>query len=214
MGRRAAELVGVLVASLITSVVTGLAISAPGEPVLYVVSALVPLALLLVYWLWIEPRSAADRLRARRLSQAVEDAFELSQPQTDTTAPPDVARRAFYDRLDLSDLFEPNHIEASTILSDAYDTGKALLDRLDGEPDPSAGLIADIGAWEARTADEIEIARGSKGAMAFREATGTPSAGRDASERRRRLAIQIQLVEVWVGDERKRAGEQAKDRYR
>ena len=213
MGRRAAELVGVLVASLITSFVTGLAISERGDPALYVVSALVPLALLLVYWLWVEPRSEAERLRARRLSQAVEDAFELSHPQTDPTAPPDVARRAFYDRLDISDLFEPNHIEASTILSDAYDAGKALLDRLDGEPDPSAGLIAEIGAWEARTADEIEIARGSKGAMTFREPTGAPSAGRDVSERRRRLVFQIQLLEVWVGDERKRAGEHAKERY-
>lgn len=57
MGRRAAELAGVLIASLITSFVTGLAISGPNEPVLYVVGALVPLALLPVYWLWLEPRA-------------------------------------------------------------------------------------------------------------------------------------------------------------
>src|SRR6187455_2233123 len=101
MGRRAAELAGVLIASLITSFVTGLALSGPNEPVLYVVGALVPLALLLVYWLWLEPRADADRLRARRLQQAVEDAFELTQSQVDPSAPPDVARRAFYDRLDL-----------------------------------------------------------------------------------------------------------------
>ena len=62
MGRRAAELAGVLIASLITSFVTGLALSGPNEPVLYVVGALVPLALLLVYWLWLEPRAEADRL--------------------------------------------------------------------------------------------------------------------------------------------------------
>ena len=145
VGRRAAELVGVLVASLITSFVTGLAIAAPRDPVLYIVGALVPLGLLLVYWLWLEPRAAADRLRARRLSKAVEDAFELTQPQTDASAPREAARRAFYDRLDLSDLFEADHIEASTVLGDAYDAGKALLDRLDAEADPSAALIADIG---------------------------------------------------------------------
>ena len=137
MGRRAAELVGVLVASLITSFVTGLAISAPRDPVLYVVGALVPLALLLVYWLWIEPRADADHLRARRLAKAVEDAYELSHPETDASAPRNATRRAFYDRLDLSDLFEADHIEASTILGDAHDAGKPLLDRLDAEVDPS-----------------------------------------------------------------------------
>jgi hypothetical protein len=51
MGRRAAELAGVLVASLITSFVTGRALAGPNEPVLYVIGALVPLALLLAYWL-------------------------------------------------------------------------------------------------------------------------------------------------------------------
>ena len=86
MGRRAAELAGVLIASLFTSYVTGLALAGPNEPVLYVVGALVPLALLLAYWLWIEPRAEADRLRANRLQQAIEDAFELSPPQPDASA--------------------------------------------------------------------------------------------------------------------------------
>ena len=214
MGRRAAELVGVLVASLITSFVTGLAISAPRDPVLYVVGALVPLALLLVYWLWIEPRADADHLRARRLAKAVEDAYELSHPETDASAPRNATRRAFYDRLDLSDLFEADHIEASALLGDAHDAGKPLLDRLDAEADPSAALVTDIAAWEARTADEIEIARGSDDALSFRQPTGAPTAGTDVSARRHRLKVQVQLVEIWAGDERKRAGEQAKDRYR
>ena len=209
MGRRAAELAGVLVASLITSFVTGLALAGPNEPVLYVVGALVPLALLLAYWLWIEPRADADRLRARRFQQALEETFELSQPPTDALAPRDAARRAFYDRLDLSDLFEPNHIEAASVLGEAYDAGKALLARLDAEADPSASLLADIAAWEDRTGDEFELARGSGDAMAFRHPSGTgPSGLRD------RLESQVMLVEVWIGDERKRAGEQAKDRYR
>jgi hypothetical protein len=95
MGRRAAELAGVLIASLITSFVTGLALSGPNEPVLYVVGALVPLALLLVY------------------------------------------------------------------------------------------------------------------ALSFRHPTGM-----SPSEPRKRLQSQVLLVELWVGDERKRAGEQAKERYR
>ena len=55
----------------------------PNEPVLYVVGALVPLALLMAYWLWMEPRADADRLRARRFQQALEDAFELTERMTD-----------------------------------------------------------------------------------------------------------------------------------
>ena len=209
MGRRAAELAGVLIASLITSFVTGLALSGPNEPVLYVVGALVPLALLLVYWLWLEPRAEADRLRARRLQQAVEDAFELTERQTDPSAPPDVARRAFYDQLDLSDLFEADHIEASSVLGKAFDEGTSLRARLDAEKEPSPALLADIGAWENRTGDEVEVARGSQDALSFRHPTGM-----SPSEPRKRLESQVLLVELWVGDERKRAGEQAKDRYR
>ena len=209
MGRRAAELAGVLIASLITSFVTGLALSGPNEPVMYVVGALLPLALLLVYWLWLEPRADADRLRARRLQQAVEDAFELTQSQVDPSAAPDVARRAFYDRLDIPDLFEPDHIEASSVLGDAFDAGKALLARMDAEPDPSSALITEIGAWENRTGDQIEVTRGSGDALSFRHPSGMA-----ASEPRKRLESQVLLLEIWVGDERKRAGDRAKDRYR
>ena len=213
MGRRAAELAGVLVASLITSFVTGLALSGPNEPLLYIVGALVPLALLLAYWLWVEPRADADRLRARRLHQAVDDAFELSHPQTDATASHNAARRAFYDRLEISDLFEPNHIEASTVLGEAFDVGKDLLDRLDAEPDAPAALITDIVAWQDRTADQVEIARGSGNAMSFRQPRGSYTMA-DPSARRPMLQMQVQLLEIWAGDERRRAGERAKDRYR
>jgi len=211
MGRRAAELAGVLIASIFTSYVTGLALAGPNEPVLYVVGALVPVALLLAYWLWIEPRAEADRLRAKRLHQAVEDAFNLTQPETD--ASPDEARRAFYDRLDISDLFEPDHIEAASALDEAHDAGKSLQARLDAEADPSPALIADIHNWEERTANEIEGDRGSADALSFRHPTGTGPSPSPA-ERRERLQKQLVLVELWVGDERKRAGEQAKDRYR
>ena len=192
---------------------TGLAISAPRDPVLYVVGALVPLALLLVYWLWIEPRADAEHLRARRLGQAVEEAFELTHPQADASTPRDTARRAYYDRLDISDLFEPDHIEAASALDEAHDAGKSLQARLNAEADPSPALIAEIQTWEERTANEIEGDRGSADALSFRHPTGTgPSPS--PTERRERLEKQLVLVELWVGDERKRAGEQAKDRYR
>jgi hypothetical protein len=213
MGRRAAELAGVLVASLITSFVTGLALAGPNEPVLYIVGALVPLALLLAYWLWIEPRADADRLRARRLLHAVDDAFELSQPQTDALAPRNAARRAFYDRLEISDLFEPNHIEASSVLGEAFDAGKDRLARLDAEADVPAALITDIVASQDRTADQVEIARGNGDAMSYRQPSGTYAMA-DPSARRSTLQTQVQLLEIWASDERKRAGERAKDRYR
>ena len=213
MGRRAAELAGVLVASLITSFVTGLALAGPNEPVLYIVGALVPLALLVAYWLWVEPRADADRLRAQRLHQAVDDAFELAQPQTDASAPRNAARRAFYDRLEISDLFESDHVEASSVLGEAFDAGKDLLNRLDAEADVPAALITDIVSWQDRTAEQVEIARGDSDAMSYRQPSGTYAMA-DPSARRSMLQSQVQLLEIWAGEERKRAGERAKDRYR
>jgi hypothetical protein len=216
MGRRAAELAGVLVASLITSFVTGLALAGPNEPALYIIGALVPLALLLAYWLWVEPRAEADRLRARRFHGAVDDAFELTQPRTDATALRDGARRAFYDRLEISDLFEPNHLEASSVLGEAFDAGKDLLVRLvglDAETDVPDALLTDLEAWRDRTADQVEIARGMSDAMTFRQPTATHATA-DPSDRREVLQFQVQLLEVWTGDERRRAGERARDRYR
>jgi hypothetical protein len=207
MGRRAAELVGVLVASLITSYVTGFATAGPGEPVLYVVGAVVPLALLLAYWLWIEPRAAAERIRSKRLAQAIEDAFDLSHPETD--APRDAQRRAFYDRLEISDLFEANHIEASTVLAEALDTGRDLRRRLETE-DPE-GLRAELADWKDRTARQLEAARGSGQALAFRyDFTTAP----DRAAHIEQLDAQLVMLANWVRDERKRAGEQAKDRFR
>jgi hypothetical protein len=213
MGRRAAELAGVLVASLLTSFVTGLATTGTDEPVLYIVGALVPLGLLLAYWLWIEPRAEANRVRAIRLHMAIDDAFELTQPQTDAGLPREGARRDFYDRLELSDVFEPNHVEASSALGQAFDAGQALLRRLDDEPEPNPSLIADLEAWQDRTAFIVEITRGSSDAMAFRMPTGG-STVLPSSERLEGLGLQVQLLEVWTGEERKRAGERAKDRYR
>jgi hypothetical protein len=45
--------------------------------------------------------------------------------------------------------------------------------------------------------------------MSFRQPKGA-----GPSEPRERLQTQVLLVEIWVGDERKRAGDQAKNRYR
>ena len=57
MGRRAAELAGVLVASLITSFVTGLALAGSNEPVLYIVGAEI--------WVGDERKRAGERAKDR-----------------------------------------------------------------------------------------------------------------------------------------------------
>ena len=207
MGRRAAELIGVLVASIITSYVTGLTTAGPGEPALYVVGAVVPLVLLLAYWLWIEPHAAAERIRSKRLAQAVEDAFELSHPEPG--APSEAQRRAFYDRLEISDLFEADHIEASTALAGALDAGYDLRRRLETE-DPDA-LRVELADWEDRTSRQIEAARGSGQALAFRYDFTTYA---DRAALIKQIDGQLLMLADWVRDERKRAGEQAKDRFR
>jgi hypothetical protein len=213
MGRRAAELAGVLVASIFVSFVTDLATTGSNDALLYVVGALVPLALLVAYWLWIEPRAEANRITAMRLHRAVDDAFELTHPQTDTAVRHDDARRDFYDRLDISDLFEPNHLEAASVLGEAHDSGQALLHRLDDGAEPSAELVADVEAWQDRTGHVVERARGTDDATAFRMPSGHAAVG-TASDRLKTLDTQVQLLEVWSGMERKRAADQAKERYR
>jgi hypothetical protein len=207
MGRRAAELIGVLVASIITSYVTGLATAGPGAPALYIVGAVVPLVLLLVYWMWIEPRADAERIRSRRFARAVEDAFELSHPEADART--DVQRRAFYDRLEIGDLFEPNPVEASAALAEALDGGRRLLRRLEIE-DPD-GLRPELEAWEDRTTRLVATAEGTWQATALRyDHTVAP----DRAALIERLDTQLVLLADWVETERKRARDQANDRFR
>jgi len=211
MGRRAAELAGVLLASVFTSFVTGLAATGTDEPWLYIIGALVPLGLLLVYWFWVEPRAEGNRVKAIRLHRAIDEAFELTEPQTDARQPRDAARREFYDRLELSDLFEPDHLAGASALGDAFQSGQALVHRLDDESEPSAELESELEAWQDRTAGVVEIARGSTDAMSFRQPTGHNLT--DSAERLRSVGMQVQLLEIWAGEERKRAGDRARDRY-
>ena len=206
MGRRAAELIGVLVASIVTSYVTGLATASPGEPLLYIVGTVVPLALLLAYWLWVEPRARTERIRAKRLAQAVEDAFELDHPRTEGRR--DAERRAYYDLLGIPDLFEPNHIEGATALAEALDAGRDLRRSL--ESDDSEDALTALSDWEHATGRVVDGARGSGDGLSFRfYATATP----DHAERLKRLDNQLVLLQGWVGEERKRAGDQAKDQF-
>ena len=208
MGRRAAELAGVLVASLITSFVTGLALAGPNEPVLYVVGALVPLALLLAYWLWIEPRADADRLRARRFEQAVEETFELTQPQTDASAPRDTpgapSTTGWTCPTSSSRTTSRLHRSWARRTTPARRCWPASTRR------PIPRRRSSATSPPGKTGRETRSSRTRVGRrVAFRHPKGTGPSGR-----RERLESQVLLVEVWVGDERKRAGEQAKDRYR
>jgi hypothetical protein len=128
-GRRAAELAGVLVASLISTFVTAQALSRPHDPLLYVLGAAVPLALLVVYWFWIEPRAGEERVRARRLHRAVEDAIQLSyrsESAAGSGGVPNLVRRSFYEKVDIADMFEPDHLEAAATLRARLDAGRAL----------------------------------------------------------------------------------------
>jgi hypothetical protein len=115
----------------------------------------VPLALLVVYWFWIEPRAGEERVRARRLHRAVEDAIELSyrsESAAGSGGVPNLVRRSFYEKVDIADMFEPDHLEAAATLRARLDAGRALQHRLiDGDPDlPDA-----IDRWEELTAQDL-----------------------------------------------------------
>ena len=112
----------------------------------------------------------------------------------------------------MSDLFEADHIEAASALDEAYDAGKSFQARLDAEADPSPALIADIAAWEERTGTRSRRPRIGRRAVVSPSDRHQPVAEPDGTAGA--APEQLLLVELWVGDERKRAGEQAKDRYR
>ena len=223
MGRRAAELVGVLVATLLSSYVTTQALAGPQEPVLYIIGAAAPLAMLVIYWLWIEPRANAERLRAKRLHQALEDAIELayrSDPERDpaetaaATGAPDAERLEFYTRLNIADLYEPNHTGVATTLQLRAATARDLLRRLSAGPEAIAhdvSLHDEIDRWEELTIRDLEGSRRHWDVVGFRDPT--TDAPQDVESRRKRLENQLLMLEVWIDQEQNRARDQAKRRF-
>jgi hypothetical protein len=223
MGRRAAELVGVLAATVLSSYVTTQALAGPQETLLYVIGAAAPLAMLVIYWLWIEPRANAERLRAKRLHQALEDAIELayrSDPKHDPaeaaaiTGAPDAERREFYIRLNIADLYEPNHIGVAATLRLRAETARDLLRRLNADPEAIArdvSLHDELDRWEELTIRDLEGARQHWDAVGFRDPT--TDSMRDIESRRKRLENQLVLLETWIGQEQNRARDQAKRRF-
>ena len=224
MGRRAAELVGVLVATVLSSYVTTQALAGPHEPLLYIIGAAVPLAMLLIYWLWVEPRADAERLRAKRLHQALEDAIELayrSNPDRDAaeaatavTGAPDAERREWYSRLNIADMYEPNHTAAASVLQLRAETARGLLRRLNEDPETiarDATLDDELDSWEELTIRDLEGVRRDSDVLGFRPPT--TGLARDVASRRERLEQQLVLLEVWINQEHNRARDQAKRRF-
>jgi hypothetical protein len=131
----------------------------------------------------------------------------MTHPQTDGSR--EAQRRAFYDRLEISDLFEADHIEASSVLAGALDAGRDLRLRL--ETADADGLRPEIVDWEDRTARRVEAVRGQMDAESLRY-DWTAETGR--AGQMEQLDRQLYMLTGWVQDERKRAGERAKDRFR
>jgi hypothetical protein len=216
-GRRAAELVGVLIASLVSSFVTTQALSRPHDSLLYVLGAAVPLALLVIYWFWIEPRADDERVRARRLHKAVEDAIELSYRSdpghgasvdaAGVGGVPNSVRRSFYERLDIADMFEPDHLEAAATLRARLDAGRELQHRLvDGDPD----LPNEIDRWEELTAQDLRAnSSGTWDSYAFSDPPIRSES--DPANQRERLGYKLMLLESRLQDQEKRAAKQAKE---
>lgn len=216
-GRRAAELVGVLVATLVSTFVTAQALSRPHDPSLYVLGAAVPLALLVIYWFWIEPRADEERVRARRLHNAVEDAIELSyrsDPDHRASAEaagskgvPNSVRRSFYETLDIADMFEPDHLEAAATLRARLDAGRELQYRLvDGDP----ALPDEIDRWEELTAQDLRAnSSGAWDSYAFSDPPVRSES--DPADQRERLGYKLTLLESTLHDQEKRAAKRAKE---
>jgi hypothetical protein len=224
MGRRAAELVGVLVATVLSSYVTTQALAGPQESALYVIGAAVPLAMLVIYWLWVEPRAEAERIRAKRLQQALEDAIELeyrndpdrdpAEAATAVTGAPDAERREWYTRLNIADMYEPNHTSVASVLQLRAETARDLLRRINEDPDTiarDATLDDELDSWEELTIRDLEGARRHSDVLSFRDPT--LGQARDVASRRKRLEQQLWQLEGWINQEHKRARDQAKRRF-
>ena len=162
-------------------------------------------------WLSVEPRADADRLQAPSAPPRPSRTRSTEPPAADPTASRNATRRAYYDRWTYPTCSSRDGVEARIL------PGRGVRRRQGPGGSLDAGLDAGHPRrrhrrWEDRAADQIEIA-----AVGRRHVLPQPR-GRytiaDPSDQRPSSRCQVHLLELSVGDQRRRAGERAQYRYR
>lgn len=162
---RAAELAGVLVASVVVNTVLNLALLRSSMDLgAWAVSAAVPLGMLVVYWVWVEPRQRKVRIREARFRRALESAItrdckldpghNVSRDGLLFEDAPDSYRQARYGELHIQDLFVPDPRKGEAALMAKVREGEKLLRRAKVE-----GLTPDLWGqleeWERLAAEDV-----------------------------------------------------------
>lgn len=208
---------GALIASTVVNAVTGLAVSGSAmTPEAWVVSGLVPFALLLIYALWIEPRHQGARVRGRRYRKAVDAAAEraykldpahnISQHGLLFEDASDPFRKDWYRELGIPDLFEPDPRKGEKLLN-----GKAAqltemianVEKVGFTPKLMDALVA----WERATAGDVEFYQ--RGLLARGHAAGFTKHSfaleGDEARKLKRLNEELREVQLYAKDQAKAA---------
>ncbi len=176
--RRVAEMAGTIITPVIVTYVAGMITLPQGaaglDPAAYVIAAVVPVGMILIYWFGIEPRHRAQIKKARRISRGfdaeVTRHYKDNPENTLSTEgqrheqAPDFERRAVWERAQILDLCEPTPSYDVIALRDKIDEGRGLLARI-GTDDPT--LKPSIAAWELATEPDVRWYRSARAAARF-----------------------------------------------
>lgn len=211
MLRKLLEAGGVILGSTVVSAVLDFARSGSEmTPEAWAVSALVPLGLLLIYWIWIEPRHKGTSRREGRFRRGLdryitrnykESPGDISPEGRMHEDAPDLYRRKVYEQVGIPDLFVPNPRNGRAILAAKVAEGRGLLTRAYAEG--LAGLTDDLMRWERQTAEDVAFYQ--QGPLRKGQAAGFTkhsfTTRTDDQAKLRRIEGEIRELELYVKDQ-------------
>ncbi len=220
MGKRLAEGVAVWLATFVSNGVLGITLGTPVTAATFFIAAVVPLALLVIYWLFVEPRHKRTRVRAARFRKALEGTLDrdykldpnhkISQYGLLFEGASDPYRTSRYQELHIADLFEPDPRKGQKLLAGKAAEGAELLARAESDGF-TPGLEGDLLTWERACGEDVAFyQRGllSKGhAVAFTKHSFSQEV--DVAHRVKRIAQEVAELRMYAADQAKLSRELA-----
>lgn len=221
MLRRLSELGGVLLANTIVGVVLQLVPSGSKMTLQsWVVTGIIPLALLLIYWWVLEPRQRKARIREARYQRAIEDALERDYKlDPDHNISPeglmfegasDPYRKRRYEDLGILDLFVPDPRKGQTILKAKADEGAEMLARAQRDG-LTPELLGELREWERLSGEDVAfyqrgpLRKGQAAGFTKHSFTKEP----DEQPQLRRISQEVRELRLYVEDQAKLARQRA-----
>jgi hypothetical protein len=191
----------------------------------WAVSAAIPIAMLLVYWLVLEPRQDRDRADKRRFRKALEKAiaraYKLEEGHVISPeglmfeGASDPYRKGRYKDLEIPDLFVPDPRKGHVILNAKADEGAAILAAATKANAEEYGfgpeLLVQAREWERLTSEGVAfyhrgpLRKAYAAGFTKHSFTNEPNYGQQL----KRLEQEIRELRLWAADQVKLAREQA-----